>query len=201
MGLTRKFLNALGIEDTKVDEILEAHRAVVDEIKAERDRLKDDVEELDKTKKELSKLKSAVEENDFEAKYNKQKADYDKLKADYDAYKAGVDAKTKEQTVKAAYKKLLKESGISEKRIDAVMRVSDLSNIVLDEDGSIKDSDKLTETIRTEWADFIVKESERGADTTTPPSNVGGESKGESRAAQMVAKYRNEHYGNPIKEG
>lgn len=200
MGLTRKFLNALGIEETKVDEILEAHRKVVDEIKEERDKLKDSSEELEKTKKELSKLRDEIDKNDFEEKYNQQKKEYDQLKSDFESFKSNVDKKEKEQTLKSAYKKLLKDSGISEKRIDAVMRVSDLSNVELDDEGNIKDSEKLTENIKSEWSDFIATESQVGASTPTPVKKAGEPDKGESRAAKMVARYRSEHYGNPMKE-
>ena len=73
-----------------------------------------------------------------------------------------------------AYKKLLAEAGVSEKRIGAVLKVSDLSKIELDKDGNVKNSDKLTENIKSEWADFIVTKSTQGADTAKPPTNTGG---------------------------
>ena len=45
----------------------------------------------------------------------------------------------------------------------------------LDENGKIKDNDKLTESIKTEWADFITVEGTKGANVSTPPAK-GGES-------------------------
>ena len=63
-------------------------------------------------------------------------------------------------------------TGGSEKRIDAVLKVSNVDGIEL-EDGKIKDADKLTENIKTEWADFIVTTQQKGANPANPPANNG----------------------------
>jgi len=81
-----------------------------------------------------------------------------------------------------------------------VIKVSNMDEIKLDKDGKIEDADKLTESVKTEWADFIVTKREEGAKTPNPSDNNGGDVKKPSRAAELVAKYRDEHYGNPEKE-
>lgn len=48
-----------------------------------------------------------------------------------------------------------------------------MSEIVIEE-GKIKDADKLTESIKKEWSDFITVQQTSGAQTQTPPSNTGG---------------------------
>lgn len=53
--------------------------------------------------------------------------------------------------------------------MNAVLRVSDVDGIELDESGKIKDAEKRTETIKTEWADFIEKTEVVGANTANPP--------------------------------
>ena len=58
----------------------------------------------------------------------------------------------------AAYREILKAAGVSEKRIDSVIRVSDIDGIELGEDGKVKDAEKLTNSVKSEWADFIVTE-------------------------------------------
>ena len=63
---------------------------------------------------------------------------------------------------------------MSEKRLDAVLRVSDVDSVELDEKGTIKGADKLTESIKSEWADFIGTTSIQGAQTATPPASTGG---------------------------
>ena len=46
MALTRKFLAALGIEDAKVDEIIQAHTDTVNGLKDEIEKYKADAEKL-----------------------------------------------------------------------------------------------------------------------------------------------------------
>ena len=74
---------------------------------------------------------------------------------------------------KSAYKGLLKDAGISASRIDAVLKVSDVDGLEFNEDGEIKDKDKMIENIKKEWADFIVKSTEKGAQVGNPPANGG----------------------------
>lgn len=204
MALTRKFLSAMGIEADKVDQIIEAHTETVDALKEQINSSKDNAEslkalqtELDETKKSLDDANKQLEKfksGDYEKKYTD-------LKTEYDAYKADVDAKAVKSTKTAAYRKFLLETGISEKRVDSVMKVSDsaINELKLDKEGKIEDADKLAESVKSEWADFIQTTYQKGADVSTPPENKGGESKS-SRAAELVAQYRNEHYGNPTKE-
>ena len=173
MALTRKFLSALGIEADKIDEIIEAHTDSVNALKEQRDAYKADAEKLEKVTEERDTLKKELAEADNGKGYKDQ---YEKLKGEFDSYKADVEKKATKQSKTEAYKALLKESGISEKRIGTVLKVSGdaVDAIELDKDGRIKDADKLTESIKSEWADFIVKESEVGADTKKPPANNGG---------------------------
>ena len=62
MSLTRKMLKAMGIEEEKIDQIIEAHSETVDSLKADRDSYKEDAEKLKDVQKELDengKLKGA----------------------------------------------------------------------------------------------------------------------------------------------
>lgn len=102
----------------------------------------------------------------------KWKTKYDALKDDFEAYKKDVSAKESKATRENAYKKLLKEAGVSEKRIDAVLKVSDVDSLEMKDDGSFKDSDKILDSIKEEWSDFITTTETRGAKTATPPKNT-----------------------------
>lgn len=164
--LTRKFLTALGIEDENVqDQIISAHTEATDALKEQRDGYKADAEKLPEVQKELDTLK--------EQSGDKIKAQYDKLKKDFDDYKEEQQKKEITAKKKSAYKGLLKDAGISASRIDAVLKVSDVDGIEFDDEGKIKDSDKLVENIKKEWADFIVKSTEKGAQVGNPPANEG----------------------------
>jgi hypothetical protein len=102
----------------------------------------------------------------------KWKTKYDALKDDFEAYKKDVSAKESKATRESAYKKLLKEAGVSEKRIDAVLKVSDVDSLEMEKDGSFKDHDKILDSIKEEWSDFITTTETRGAKTATPPKST-----------------------------
>lgn len=129
-------------------------------------------------------LEKAERERDtYKAKAPKEgeetvlKSDYDKLKKDFDDYKADITAKNTRTEKENAFRELLRSVGVSEKRLNAIIKVSDIDGLELDKDGKIKDADKHTETVKTEWADFIETTTTQGASTATPPTNTGGGSK------------------------
>ena len=169
MSLTRKFLSALGIEDDKVDEIISAHTDTVNALKEQRDTYKADAEKLPAVQKELDDLKAAAEKNGEDA----YKVKYDALKEDFDAFKAQQDEKEKHAKKADAYKALLQEVGISEKRIGSVLKVSDIDIIDFDDEVKGKEADTLKKAIGEEWADFIVKTDTKGVNTATPPAGSG----------------------------
>lgn len=168
MALTRKFLSAMGIEDDKVDEIITAHTDTVNALKEQRDKYKEDAEKLPNVQKKLDELEA---QNDKEDPYKEK---YEKLQVEFDTFKEGVENEKIKAKKNKAYRELIKKAGVSEKRIDAIMKVTNIDNVELDEKGEIKDADKITENIKKEWSDFIVTESQKGADTTTPPKTTGG---------------------------
>ena len=203
MALSRKFLQAMGIESDKIDEIITAHTETVNALKEERDKYKESAEKQEESEKSVAKLQKELEKanakiaesEEADAK-DKWKVKYDAMKEEYDKYKSDVNAKETKQKKSEAYKELLKDAGVSEKRIAAVLKVTNLDDMEFGDDGKLKDSDKLKAGIKEEWADFIVKEGEKGASTPTPPS--GGEGKDShtpSRAAAVGAKYYESMYG------
>lgn len=163
MALTRSFLRGLGLEDNQVTAIIEAHTDTVsglkDEAAATQKKLEDQVDALNK---EVESAKSGS--GDWETKYNELHDQFETYKTDQ-ANKATRDAK------ESAYKALLKAAGVSEKRIDSVLKVTDLETVTLNKDGSVRDADKLTESIKEEWSDFIVTTQQAGAQVSTPPGN------------------------------
>lgn len=120
------------------------------------------------------KVKAAIEENESTPNV-KDSQEYKDLKKAFDDYKAEQESKETAAKKQSAYRALLKEAGVSEKRIDAVLRVSKLDDVELEDDGKIKGADKLTESIKSEWADFIVTDTKEGVKTPTPPTNNGGQ--------------------------
>ena len=167
MALTRKFLEALGIEQAKIDEIISAHTEVTDSLKADRDSYKEKAEKYDETKTELDKAKSELE------KVNKDeyKTKYESLEAEFNKYKTDIAEKEVKGKKEEAYKKMLKEIGVNEKSIDAIVKVKDLSSLKLDDKGNIVDVDTLKESEKKDWEGFIIKSEEEGQDPNTPPDH------------------------------
>ena len=181
MALTRKLLAALGIEGDKVDEIINAHAASLDGLKDELEKYKKDAEKLPSVQKELDELKAEAE------KIGKDpyKVKYEALKEDFESFKKDISAKETKATKTAAYKALLKEAGVSEKRIDAVLKVSDVDSVKLDKDGKIEGAEELIKSVKTEWADFIPTDGTKGAETATPPAGTGA---GELKSREEIYK-------------
>jgi hypothetical protein len=167
-SLTRKFLTTLGIEEDKADQIIERHNEVLTEIKTERDEYKEKAEQLPDIQKQLNDYKEA----ESKAEKDPYKVKYEALKEEYNDYKTKVTEKETTAKKEATYRQLLKECGISEKRIDAVLKVSDINAIEYDDEGNVKEGDKLKEAIKAEWSDFIETKGEKGASVATPPTST-----------------------------
>lgn len=162
MALTRKSLKAMGLTDEQVDSIIEMHTETVDGLKADVSKYKTDAEKLPSVQRELDDLKAAGD-GGYKEKYEKEHKAFEDFKTEQTA-------KETKAAKEKAYRELLVAAGVSEKRVDTVLRVSDLEKIEL-EDGKIKGADELTKNIKTEWADFIVKTQTKGTDTHNPPGN------------------------------
>lgn len=168
MALTKKFLQSIEIPDNKIDSIFEEHAASISGITAERDKYKEQAERLAGVEKELVKAQAKVED------YDTLKEDLKKVRIAFDDYKAGVEAKNTRTMKEKAYSKLLSEAGVPEKRHEKIIKVTDLSDLEIDENGNAKDKKKHIDSIKAEWSDFVITQTEKGADVPNPPSNTGG---------------------------
>lgn len=169
MALTRKGLKAMGLTEEQVDSIVEMHTEVTEALKSERDEYKLQAEKYTAVQEELDTAKqqlASTETDPFKVKY-------DALKEEYTAYKTAQQEKEAKAEKEKAYRGLLKDAGLNEKRIDAVLKVSDINAIDFDENGEVKGKADILENIKKEWADFIVTSEQRGASTATPPADSG----------------------------
>ena len=163
MALTRKFLKAMGIEDEKIDQIIEEHVTVTDALKKERDEARADADELPKVRKELDDLKAAGDGG---------------LKEKYEAAQKTIDEYQKKDARSAkenAYRAILKEAGIRDKYIDTVIRADSAAIDALSlTDGKAEKSDEIMAGVKKNWADFIGTAESRPGDVETPPAGNGG---------------------------
>ena len=168
MALTRKMLKAMGIEDEKIDQIIEEHTESTDALKQQRDEYKAKAEAKATTSTE-PKPKDPEPGDEYKAKYDAEKKAFEDYKANIAAEKAEADKRAK-------YRELIVKAGVDSKRVDSVLKVSDLSEIKV-KDGAIEGADDLVKSIKEDWADFIPTTQKVGANAPNPPKNDGGAKK------------------------
>ena len=166
MSLTRKMLKAMGIEEEKIDQIIEAHSETVDSLKADRDSYKEDAEKLKDVQKELDDLKAKGDDG--------WKEKHDRLKEEFDQYKNDVQEKETKAAKEAAYRAVLKDANLSEKGIEKAIKYAEWDKIELGEDGKLKGANDHIKAVREEWAEYVTTTTTTGAKTSTPPANNGG---------------------------
>lgn len=180
MALTRSLLKGLGLEDNQISTIIEAHTETVSgirkEAESEQGKIQSRVSELEK---ELASARSGGD--DWESKYNE-------LEKQFTDFKNDTEAKATKNAKETAYTELLKGAGVSDKRIASILKVTDMNSITLNKDGTIREADKLSETIKEEWSDFIVSTEKSGAGVPTPPSGKATMTKADIMAIKDTAK-------------
>ena len=201
--LSMQFLSAMGIEDDKGQQICERHKEVLKEVITERDKYKEEAEKLQDVQKQLDELKKKQSEDD-PSELEKIKKELADKTAEYEKFKSEVEAKEIKAKKEATYRKLLKDAGISDKRIDVVIKASpaEIEALAFDKEGNAKDSDKIIAGLKETWSDFVETTQQKGADVQTPPANNGGSAAKPTRAAELFKQHAAEMYGNatPKKE-
>lgn len=159
MALTRSFLKGYKLDEDVVESIIAEHVSVVDALKKERDGYKAEAEKAADIQKELDGIKGG---EDWKKKYEDEKKAFDDFKK-----KTADDAEAAK--VRAAYRKLLIEEKIGEKRVDTILKVTDFSKMKLDKDGNLENVDALRKSIGEEWGEFKTTVTTKGADVDKPP--------------------------------
>lgn len=182
-----------GCTDEMETALLELHHGIVDTVKDELDEAKAKAEKAAAEAEKVAELQKQLEEaksgEDFKAKYEQEHQAYEAYKqqiADGEALKAK----------QAAYRKLLADEHISEKRMDAVIRLTDFSKIKLNKEGGLEDVDALKKAIAEDWGEYKVTIRQRGAEVANPPQHDNG-GKPMSRAAELAAQFHAQKYGAP----
>lgn len=142
----------------KAQQIMDGHITVTDGLKEERDSYKADAEKAADLQKQLDDQANG---EDFQKKYEEEHKAFEDFKK-----KTASDAEA--ARIKTAYRKLLADEGISEKRLDSILKVSDLSKLKLDKDGNLEDEDGLKKAINDEWGEFKTTVTQRGAVVEKP---------------------------------
>lgn len=178
MAFTREFIRNTA-KESGVEIPKELEDALIDEHLSARDAFAE------------GKVKAAIEENKPEPPKNvKETQEYKDLQKLFDDYKEEQANKEARAAKETAFRALLKSAGVSEKRIDSVIKVSDIDGLELN-DGKIKGADALMESVKTEWADFIDSEKYTGVKVDLSGRVGGGKHEIEPRnlSEALHAKY------------
>ena len=194
MAFSRQTLKAMGFTDDQVQSLIDLHTEVTDNLKAEIKKYKEDAEKLSDVQRQLDEANSkisAAEKDDYKGKYESEKAAHDKLKEDI---------KARETTAKksTAFKAYLKEKGYSDNAVAKITKYGGyVDGIELDDEGKIKDSDKLLTSIEGEWGEYKPTTTKVTHTPNVPNQTAtGGEKKTTSRAAQIWEKTMKSMYGD-----
>lgn len=168
MALTRKMLKAMGIEDEKIDQIIDAHTETVEGLKEQISAYKADAEKLPGVQKELDDLKKEGGDGGYKAKYDKEHKDFQD-------YKAGIAAKESAAAKEKAARAYFSGKGIPAESMALVIRGAKAEIDALELDGDkIKDAAALDSLLAGDYKGLIGKETRQGTDTKTPPDTTGG---------------------------
>lgn len=164
MGFGLKWLDGI-LEDEelspkeKAQKIMDEHINVTNGLKDERDNYKAEAEKAADLQKQL----------DDKANGENWQEKYEKEHEAFEDFKKQTAADAEAGRVRAAYRKLLSGEGISEKRIDSILKVTDFSKMKLDKDGNLEREEDLKTAINDEWGDFKTTVTEKGAVVEKPP--------------------------------
>ena len=178
MSLTRKMLKAMGIEEEKIDQIIEAHSETVDSLKADRDTYKEDAEKLKTVQKELDDLKAKGDDG--------WKEKHDKLKGEFDKYKGDIEAKETKAKVNNAVRSYLEGKSITGDNLDLAMMACESIIASAELDGEkLKDTTALDTLVDSKFKRLVTHTTTKGANTANPPANNGGSVKTKEEIYKM----------------
>lgn len=156
----------MGIEDDKVDQIIDAHTETVDALKEARDNYKVDAEKLPNIQKELEELKAKGDDG--------WKDKHDKLKKQFEDYKTEITSKESRAAKEKAARAYYESKGITGKNLELAMRGSRTEVDGLELDGEkIKDEAALKALVEGDFSGLVTTTQKKGASTATPPANTG----------------------------
>lgn len=169
MAFTRKFLKALGIEEEKIEQIIDAHSEVTNALKEQIKEAEENASNYESKSKEYDALKEKAD------KYDSTSAELKKIKSEYEKYKTDIESKETATAKEAAVKAYFESKKITGANLDIALRgcKDEIASIEL-KDGKISDTSALDTLISGTYAGLITKEGIKGVNVPQPPANNGG---------------------------
>ena len=183
MSLTRaqitEILSRAGVPADNMDsaskEILAGHTASVDALKEKITNLEDANKTAETTKTELEKAKKDLKTaQDALKEAQPYKEKYDKEHADFEAFKTDVSGREAKAKTDKLFTDWLKAQGYSDAGTAKIVKYGGFTP-EFDEKGTLKDADKLTESVKAEWGEYANSPVKtEGVQTAQPPATKAG---------------------------
>lgn len=174
MALSRKSLKAMGLTDEQIESVIEMHSDTVNDLKDQITAATANKEDFDKLKSENENLKTQLSESkQAAADAEKYKKDYESIKNEYGTFKSDVETRAAKAEADKAFTKWLTDNGYTDKGANKIVKYGGFTP-EFNKDGTIKNADKLNESVAAEWSEYKITAKTEGAKTETPPSNTGG---------------------------
>lgn len=184
MALTRKMLKAMGIEDDKADQIIEAHAESVDALKKQRDDAKAEADSVPELRKQLEEAQKAAAGDDAAERLKS-------VQDEFAAYKADVEAKEARATAERLFREQLRAAKVDDRYADLAVKDMDPSQYAV-KDGTFEDADAVEKAVAgfaEKYPQFITSTSTQGASTGNPPANSGGQAEPSSLRDALRQRY------------
>lgn len=181
MALTRKSLKAMGLDDEKIDSVIEMHTETIESLKTENEKLRGDATRAADLQKQLDEANEKLSKSDPNAAA--------KIQKELDDYKAAIAAEKSTAAKRAAYRKIVENKGITGVLADMIADRVDYGTIEMDGD-AIKGADEIGAQIAKTYAAYIPTHSTRGQNTQNPPGGDPPASDDDLSDAEYFAKYK-----------
>lgn len=160
MALTRKSLKAMGLDDEKIDSVIEMHTETIESLKTEIENLKGDAERSAELQRQLDEANEKLSKSDPNAAA--------KIQKELDDFKAAIAAEKSTAAKRAAYRKIVEEKGITGVLADMIANQVDYTKVEMDGD-AIKGADEIGAEISKTYAAYIPTVVTQGQKPQTPP--------------------------------
>lgn len=184
MALTRKDLQAMGVEPEKIESIIAAHVETVNALKDECDDLRAKADQLMEVQKQLDDLKTSG--GDWQKKYEDEHKAFEQFKTDT----AAAELTRKKSDV---FRDVMKKANIPDKVLDALLKIADVDLVKLDESGTATNREDVENAVKEKFADYIMTQSTSLDKPETPPAAPTGKDAFNAMSLAEQMRYANEH--------
>lgn len=171
----KEILSEAGVTAEKIDA---AVSAIIDRHTATVDKLKDDIAELKTESAKVTELTEKLTKSEADLKTAQDalkaaepyKGKYEQEHADFEAFKTDVSGREAKAKTDKLFTDWLKAQGYSDAGTAKIVKYGGFTP-EFDEKGTLKDADKLTESVKAEWGEYANSPVKtEGVKTAQPPA-------------------------------